>query len=244
MAEEITVEKLMDTVPKHAKRFITEEVVALLNRLQSEEGEAFAEAYKQNFISHTRVLNTGEFTMKDYINAVKFVSYRLLQHPDIDAYMLTFPDRYAKLMERWRAEGLEDGDIRANKISPYVSMYKKNALVVKITEQALVAPHVLNAPMFQQALNIQMEIAMTARSEQVRSMAAESVMKYTKAPEVAKIEMDVAIKGGDEVAALRDEMARLAELQLKQIESKNMTSKDVAHSKLLPEPIDAEIDDE
>lgn len=242
----MTLEELKNGMPKHSRKFATQEVVDILNHLEGEEGEAFAEAYKQNFISHTRVMIGGEYTMKDYINAVKFVSYRMLQHPDIDAYQLTFPQRYNRLMEKWTAQGMTEEEIRSRKISPYVSAYKQNDLVAKITEQALIAPHILNAPMFQQALNEQMMIGLTARSEQVRSMALESVMKYTKAPEVAKFQVDVAISGGDEISAMRAEMHRLAGLQQASIESGSATTLEIAESRILHEVeeiIEVEADD-
>jgi len=239
----MTVDELKRSVPKHSHKYITQDVVDTLTALENDHDEVFAEAYKQNFISHTRVLMSGDYTMKDYINAVKFTSFRLMNHPDIDAYQLTFPDRYERLVRKWEAEGLDIEEIRSKKISPYVSMYKQNDLVAKITEQALIGPHILNAPMFQQALNEQMMIGLTARSEQVRSMALESVMKYTKAPETSKIELEVGIKGGDEIAALRTEMHRLAGMQQMSIESGASTSLEIAESKVMAhieEAIDVE----
>ena len=238
----MTLDELKAGVPKHSRKFITQGIVDVFNQLEGDEGEDFAETYKQNFVSHTRVLQGGEFAMKDYVSAVKFVSFRLLQHPDIDAYMLTFPDRYQRLMTKW--EGLSEEEIRGKKISPYVTAYKQNPLVSKITEQSLVAPHILNAPMFQQALNIQMNTAMTANSELARVAAAESVMKYTRAPEVTKFELEVGIKGQDEIMAMRTEQHRLASMQQLSIESGSMTSKEIAESRLLHEIIDVNIEGE
>lgn len=237
----MTIEELKANVPKHTRKFITDGIVDVFNALESDEGEAYAEVYKQNFITHTRVLQGGDFSMKDYVNAVKFVSFRLLQHPDIDAYMMTFPERYERLMVKWDEFGTES-QIRSAKISPFVSAYKQNDLVARITEQALVAPHILNAPMFQQALNIQMKLALTANSETVRSNAAESVMQHTRAPEIAKIQLEVGVKGVDEIAAMRAEMHALADLQQKSIVSGTRTSLEIAESQIMGEVIEAEVD--
>ena len=228
----MTIEELKAGVPKHSRRMITQNVVDVFNGLEGEHGEDFAEHYKQNFVSMSSVMKGGLYSTKDYMSAVKFSSFRLLKNTDIDAYMMTFPDRYSRLMTK-HADFGDEAAIRSEKISPYVTAYKQNDLVVKVTEQALVPSRILNAPMFQQALNIQMGIAMTARSEVARSNAAESVMKYTMSPEVQKIELEVGIKGQDEVLALRTEMHRLASQQQATIESGTNSALDIAEQTLL-----------
>ncbi|MCD6150458.1 MAG: hypothetical protein J7J70_02220 [Deltaproteobacteria bacterium] len=235
----MTIEELKAGIPKHTRSLITQNVVDVLNNLQGEHGEDFAEHYKQNFIGMSTVMKGGSFAVADYINAVKFSSFRLLRNTDIDSYMLTFPERYARLMDKFEDYG-DEAAIRSDKISPYVTAYKQNPIVVKVTEQALVPSRILNAPMFQQALNIQMGIAMTARSEQVRSQAAESVMKYTMSPEVQKIELEVGVKGQDEILALRTEMHRLASQQQLTIESGTNDALDIAEQKLMHEIIEVE----
>ncbi len=235
----MNIEELKAGVPKHSRRLITQNVVDVFNGLEGEHGEDFAEHYKQNFISMSSIMKGGLYSTKDYMAAVQFSSFRLLRNTDIDSYMMTFPERYARLMDKWADHG-DEAAIRSEKISPYVTAYKQNDLVVKVTEQALVPSRILNAPMFQQALNIQMGIAMTARSDQVRSQAAESVMKYTMSPEVQKIELEVGIKGQDEVMALRTEMHRLASQQQLTIESGTNTALDIAEQKLMHDVIDVE----
>lgn len=234
----VTLEELKGALPPRQKKLVTQGVVDTLNQLATDEGEEFAEHYKQNFISMSTVMNNTNYNMGDYVSAVKFTAYKLLEHTDIDAYKYTFPDRYQRLMDKW--EGLPEEDIRGQKISPFVTAYKKTELAVKVMERSLVPSRILNAPMFQDALNIQMSLAMGARSEMVRQAAAESVMKYTVSPEAQKIELEVGIKGQDEVMALRDEMRRLASQQQAGIEDGSVTSTEVAHSKLLHEVIDVE----
>jgi len=237
----MTIEELKAGIPKHTRSLITQNVVDVFNNLEGEHGEEFAEHYKQNFIGMSTVMKGGSFAVKDYINAVKFTSFRLLQNTDIDSYMLTFPDRYARLMDKHSDYG-DEATIRSDKISPYVTGYKQNPIVVRVTEQSLVPSRILNAPMFQQALNIQMSIAMTSRSDQVRSQAAESVMKYTMSPEVQKIELEVGVKGQDEVLALRTEMHRLASQQQATIESGTNTALDIAEQRLLHDVIEGEVE--
>ena len=236
----MTVDELKMSVPKHVRSMVGQNVVDVFNSLESEEGPEFAEHYKQNFVSMSSVMKGGQYAVSDYLDAVKFVAHKLLDNTDIDAYQMTFPHRYLRLLDKWADFG-DEAEIRGSKISPFVTAYKKGDLVTKVLEQSLVPSRILNAPMFQDALNIQMSIAMNARSEQVRSQAAESVMKYTMSPEAQKIELDIGIKGQDEIMALRTEMHRLASQQQITIESGTNTSLEIAEQRLLyEEAIDVE----
>ncbi len=238
----MTIEELKAAVPKHQRGMITERIVNVFNQLESEEGEDFAEHYKQNFIGLSHILKSSNYSITDYINAVKFISYKLLENSDIDSYQMTFPERYARLLSKWQEEGMTEEEIRERKISPYVSAYKRNDIVKNLMEQALMPSRILNAPYFQQALNVQLDLMYNARSEMVKLGAAESVLKYTAPNESTKIELEVGVKGQDEVQALRDEMMRLASQQQLAIQSGINTSLEIAESKLLYEEVEEVIE--
>lgn len=238
----VTLEELQKAVSPKYRKYINEDMVDTVNGIEDPD---FREHFRQNLISMSSVLADGRYSVKDFVSAVKFVSYKVLEESDIDAYMYTFPDRYNRVLNRWLEEGLDESEIREKKISPYVSAYKRNELVAKVFERTLIPSRILNAPLFQDALNVQVELMYSARSELVRQNASKTVMEYTNTPEAMKIEMDIGVKQDDEVVALRNEMARLAAMQLEKIQNKVMSSKDIAHSKLLvEETIDVDIEDE
>ena len=235
--DKMTLEELKSATPKHSRSMITQHTVDVFNELESEHGEDFAEHYKQNFLSLSVIMKTGSYSIKDYINAVKYVAHKLLQNTDIDAYHLTFPDRYQRLMDKWTAEEMTEDEVRAQKISPFVTAYKTGELVQKLSEQALMPTKVLNAPHFQAALNVQIDRMYNSFRDQDRIAAAESVLRYTAPNEVTKIEVDVGIKGHDEVQSLRDEMQRLAHQQQVSIAAGTNTSLQIAESQILHEEI-------
>lgn len=239
----MTLDELKGALPPRQKKLVTQGVVDIFNALESDEGEEFAEHYKQNFVSMSTVMSNANYDVKDYVNSVKFVAYKLLEHTDIDAYRYTFPDRYERLMEKWIVTGLSIEEIRGQKISPFVTAYRKNEIVVKVMERSLVASRIFNAPMFQEALNVNASLMYTARSEMVRQAAADSILKYTENKEAQKIELEIGVKGQDEVTALRTEMNRLAQEQQAGIQGGSVTSVDIAHSKLLHEVIDVEAEE-
>jgi len=228
----MTVDQLKAGVPKDSRRFVTQRVVDILNQLDADEGPEFAEVYKKRFISHSKILQSGNYNMEDYLNAIRFVSYQLLQHNDIDSYQLAFPDRYQRLLDQYVDLGPESV-IRSKKISSFVSEYKKNDLVANITEQALIAPRILNAPMYQEALNVQADLMMNARSETVRSNAADSILTHLKPPEKQEIELNIGLKENDAVAQLRKITQDLSEQQRIAIQSGASTSKDIAESRII-----------
>jgi hypothetical protein len=233
----MTIAELKGVVPKHVRGMITERIVGIMNQLEGDHGEDFAEHYKQNFVSFSSVMKSGKYGTDDYMSAVKFVSHKLLQNSDIDSYQMTFPDRYQRLMEQYIEFG-DEAAIRSQKISPFVSAYKSGELVVRLIEQSLVPPRILNAPMFQQALNIQLDIAINSGSDVARTQAANSILTHLKQPETQKIELEVGIKGQDELEAIRTEMSRLAYQQQNSIELGMNTSLEIAESTLLHEIID------
>ena len=243
----MTIEELKRAVPRHSRGMITQNVVDVMNQLEGDQGIDFAEHYKQNFITLSKVMQSGEFSTTDYLNAIKFVSHKLLANSDIDSYQMTFPDRYERLLIKWQHLG-DETLIRSAKISTFVTAYKQNALVAKVAEQALIPPRILNAPMFQEALNVQLELALTSGSDLVRTQAANSILVHLKQPETQHIALEIGVKGTDELEAMRREMRNLASAQKNSIEVGSNTSLEIAESRLMIEQpediIEGEINEE
>ncbi len=239
----VSLNELKRAMPTHSRSLVTQNVVDVINQLEGEEGIDFAEHYKQNFLTLSHVLKTGQYSTSDYMSAIRYVAHKLLENSDIDAYHLTFPDRYNRLMNKWLETGMDETTVRSTKISPYVTAYKSGELVKKLAEQALLPSKILNAPMFQDALNVQYDRMYNSFRDQDRIAAADSVLKYTAPNEITKIELDIGIKGSDEIQAMRDEMQRLALQQQTGIKAGTNTSLEIAESTLLfEEAIEVEVD--
>lgn len=217
-----------DLVPKTQRGMITPEFVDKLNEWNTD--PKLVDSFKENLLSYTGVLKDGKYKIEDYVYAVKYVSYKLLGSSDIDAYAITFPDRYQRLTD----EGLD-----RNGISPYAAAYKKNKLVNAIMEQTLVPSHVLNAPLHQTALNELAQIMMYGKSEMARVNAATSILAATKQPEKTKIELDISVNNKDAISELRRATEELAAAQLESIKA-GASVKTIAESRIT----DAEICDE
>jgi len=182
------------------------------------------EHFKDNLLSYTNVLKAGKFKLSSYVDAVKYVSYKLLGYNNQDSYQKTFPGRVTTLIQERATE---------KSISAYVAAYNRNKLVNAVLEQTLVPSYVLNADLYQQAINTQAKLMLTADSEKVRTDAANSILNHLKPPEVKKIELDIGMKDNGTIAELKEVTAKLAEQQKKMIEGKQLTPLQVAHSILV-----------
>ena len=73
----------------------------------------------------------------------------------------------------------------------------------------------------------------SARSEKVRSDAANSILNHLKAPEKTEIEINVNAKQGSVLDELRQSTQQLVNQQKQMIESGAMNAQEVAHQQLV-----------
>lgn len=207
MAEALTVEQFKEALPAGMKRDINPLLIMNINNTLSNPEEW--EMYKENLLNFTRVLQMGRFKMDQYINAVRYVGFKVMGCTNKDAYRKTFPDKYA----RFQAQGVATKDIAS-----YTTAYNKSKLVNLIFEQTLIPSHILNAPMFQKAINVQAEIMMDEDvSPKVRSDAANSLMTHLKAPETKKVELDIGTTAGSIIDDYEKVMKQMVAKQLELI---------------------------
>lgn len=220
----LTPEQFKDALPAKVKKAVNAELINKINTTLAD--PEMYEAYRDNLISYTRVMNEGRFKLTNYIDAVKYVSHKLAGMTNIKAYSLTFPEK----IKRFTTQCVEPKDIAS-----YVTAYNKSKLVNLILEQSLVPTWVLNQDLFQKALNTQAELMSTANSEKVRSDAANSLLTHLKQPETKKIELDIGVKKDSSIAALRQSTMELVAQQRLAMEAGVSTAEEIAHSGILIE---------
>lgn len=217
----ITEEQFKEALPSALKKSVSTEVMDLINATLSD--SVAQEAFRENLLSYTSLLQDGKFKLASYVSAVKFISLKLLGKTNIDAYVATFPDKYAQFL----ADGISRKDI-----STYASAFNKTKLVNLIFEQTLIPTHILNAPLFQQALNTQATLMMTAKSEKVRCDAANSLLSHLKPPDTKKIELDLGTKTDKTLDILRATTKELIDQQ-KELIRQGATAKHIAEGALI-----------
>lgn len=210
-------------VPSKLKISVTQDLVDKLNNIATD--EIHRETIKENFIGYVGILQDGKYKISDYMNAVAYVSYKMMGYSNQDSYFKTFPDRHAALV----AKGTSSKDI-----SSYVAAYNKNKLVNQILEQCLIPVHILNQDAFQKAINCQLEIMSDYTAPAVaRTQAANSLLTHLAKPkESAQIQLNIGTEESSAMKDLKATMRDLAAQQKKLIES-GVTAKEIAAASII-----------
>lgn len=199
----LTKEEVVAVMPVTLRGSVTQGLVDTINNVTSD--PLIAQQVRDNFISYTSVLKDGKFKTEDYLNAVTYVSYKLMNMTNVEAYAKTFPQRYAALV----AKGTVPKDIAA-----YVSAYHKGKLVNLILEQTLVPSWVLNQDLYQKAINTQAQIMQDPNvSAKVRSDAADSLLTHLAKPKEAGPLVSIDMRETSGISELKGMLAEMAQQQ-------------------------------
>jgi len=217
----LTVEQFKQCLPDKVKKSINQELIDQINNTLGD--PELYESYRDNLLSYTKVMADGRFKVSSYVDAVRYVSHKLMGSTNIEAYTKTFPDKYARFVQQ---------GVQAKDIASYVTAYNKSKLVNLIFEQTLIPSYVLNQDLYQKALNVQAELMIASQSDKVRCDAANSLLTHLKMPETQKIELEIGVKEDSSIQALRDSTMALARQQRMMMEAGAMNAQDIAHTKL------------
>lgn len=232
--EPLSVDEFKAALPDKFKKSVSQDLIDRVNQTLSQP-ELF-EQYRNNLLSFTRVMQDGKFKISAYIDAVKYVGFKVMGCTNIEAYTRTFPEKI---------ERFHDEEVSPKDIASYVTAYNKGILVNKLMEQTLVPTHILNQDIFQQAINTQAALMLSAKSEMVRSNAANSLILALKPPEKTKIELDIKQVENSAVVGLQNTLLALAAQQREMIQMRGATALDMARARIIdvtPDPLEIEHD--
>ena len=218
----LSADEFKKALPKQIQGRVSAKVMNGINAILADKD--LRDHYKDNLLSYTNVLQQGKFKLSSYIDAVKYVSFKLMGYNNQESYEKAFPVRVQTLYD----EGADP-----KRISAYVAAYNKNKLVNEIWAQTLIPTHVLNAGVFQDAINRQAFLMNNAQSEKVQTDAANSLLNHLKQPETKKVEIDIGVTDDRTIKELRETTRELAAAQRELIASGGQSAKDVAHSKIV-----------
>lgn len=220
----LTKVEVQNRVPKKLRNSVTDELVNKLNAAISD--PSLAEQMKENFFSYMGVLQDGVYKIQDYVNAVIYVSFKLMGLSNRQAWERTFPDRLANLVANGKSERYIDMN---------VSLYHKNKLVNKIMEQSLVPFWVLNQDARQKAVNTCVEIMQGSRNDLARVKAADTLLNYLQEPKEAGPLINIDARETAGFKELQNLLSDLAHKQLDAIQN-GMTAKEIAEQPIIDVP--------
>lgn len=221
----LSVDEVRKALPPNLKSAATQSLVDALNNLSSNGAvdPEIAESIREGFITYTSVLKDGKYKIENYMNAIAYVTFKMMGYNNQEAYARVFPQRYAELT----AKGSTSKDI-----SSYVAMFHKGKLVQAILEQAMIPVWLLNADKMQEAVNHQFFLMKNGKSEMVQHLAAKSLMETLKKPEAKEVNLNIGATEDSGLEELRSAMLSLAQQQQALIES-GASTQNITHQKLL-----------
>lgn len=228
--DKFDLEDLRAIVPIKLQTAVTQDIVDDINSLNSDDPEA-ASNIRDNFITYLDVLQEGKYKLTDYLNAIKYVSFKLMGKTNRDSYRYTFPERFRRMKESETPE---------KDIDSVISAYNRNKLVNKIYEKTIIPSWILNQDAYQEAINTQVKLMRTANSERVRMMAADSILNHLKRPEnIQQAQLSINVNTGSIIDDLQKNMLKLVESQQNMIKL-GVSPKDIAAQRIV---IDAEAEE-
>lgn len=220
----IDTNELLATLPKNMQRNFNAATMAEITSALTDKDER--ERFKENFISYSSVLLDGKYSVQQYVDAVKYVSYKHFGLTNLDAFKRTFPLK----MARYKREGKN-----IEKINSFVSGYNKTKLVTSIFKQSAVPLYILNQDAAQEAINAQLRILRTSSNDLAVVKAADSLLSHLAPP----VETQVAVRldTGDNslLEDFRNETRDLAKLQQNLIKQGHYTAAQIAEMRIVGE---------
>lgn len=209
----VTLEELHKHFPTR-KNTITEDIVDLINRSQSEP-EFQGESLLQTAITYENVLNGTKAGIKDYLNAIRFCAYMISMDDNYtEAYKKTFYDRdFVK--ERMNAP---TESAKYKELTSAASRYRKSKLVVDILRLSQVPMHLMFTGAKYEMLGVLLETARTAKLDRDKINAAKEFLAATKGPD----EIDVELRVGPSQSAVDMQTSLSEQLQQLAINQKRM----------------------
>ena len=223
----LTVPEVLSIVPRQHKSKITQEFIDTLNGMVKD--PIMAEVYQKNVITYADVLRDGRFKLTDYFNAVMYVSYKMMGLGNLAAYQKVFPDKCKDMVAR----NMPQKDMQA-----YAAMFNKNKLVTLIYEQTLIPDHIMYASVRHRAIAAQANL-LNSSNEHVVQKAADSLMNHLKAPESAKISIEMGAKDSGVLSDLTNALNVLSKKQSDAIAIGSHSVKEIAHSRIIEGELDA-----
>lgn len=219
---DITVDLLVQSFPPNLKKSVNQELVNKINSMGADPD--FNEQFRNNLLSYSRVMMDSRYTIQQYINAINYVTHKVLGATNKEAYIKVFPDRYAHYLAK---------KCTSKDIDSIVSAYNRTQLVNAVFEQVIIPAWILNQDAYQSAINTQVDLMKNAKSEMVKCKAADSLLTHLQKPEAIAPLVQIEIKDNG-LNELRSTLVQLAQQQRELITS-GMSTKEVVEQNLITE---------
>ena len=92
---DLTVEIVKKVMPGRLRGAITQELVDKINTISTD--PILTDEIKKNFLGYTGILQDGKYKTEDYLNAVVYVSYKLMGYSDDFKKVCSVAEQYKQI---------------------------------------------------------------------------------------------------------------------------------------------------
>ena len=218
LGKRLSIEEARSFVPRNFRSQITEKFLDQMEQAIGNDEQA--RHVRENFITYSKVLQDCDpnVNILDYLNAVRFITFKIMGYSAEESWKRVFPHKVEKLLR----EGNE------KHINKYANIYNKSQIVNKIYSQTMIPSYILHHEEYEKMISTLNDMIY---SGELRGMAkvkaVEIFLSNTKPPEVAKAELQVSIQQSDTITDLRDATDKFARAMRLAIEEGKTTATEI-----------------
>jgi len=194
------------------KRLDNPVTLEIMNEITAK-GYLDAEELEERLIDTGSVLNTGRYTIPDYLKAVEFTSYRIAEDSQVTAYKKTFPER---------CMGKTDGAIAGK-----ASIYAHGKMVVQMVGIAQVPLRLLYMRERHRSIRKLAYLVDNAETERVQMESADKLLGHLPDPDEVKVELDMGLGATEVIEDFNQTLNRIADMASKKLESGTINAKEL-----------------
>ncbi len=207
--EKLTPEYLDILFTKHSKKVpiaVRKQVLDYINKVIDCSDPSIGEHFRNTCIDVIATVynNSSNVTLKDYMSACLFVTYRNAGDTKLRAYSKVFPER----VMRMQREGQN-----MDHLNTYASLYSKNKTVIDVQAKVILPSHLMYHDLYHKAMRTTAEIMENVSNKAyIRLQAADIILNHTKTPEIKQQELNINVNS-NEIDQLKDVLFKLSSTQ-------------------------------
>jgi len=207
----ITKEELTKRMPRGTNHKVTEHILEVIQNIEKD--TALDQGMmEEKVLSSLHLLGTGQYTLKAYINAVKFVNLQQFM-TNREAYSIVFRQKFNEL------------EAKGKQIDNFVAMYNGTDLVIELTKKKILAPSLQYNHVFHEMIEIEANLARGVSSTgapvspMVQHLSSSKLIEVLALPEDNTIQLKVGMN--DETKSIQlgltKQLERTLDLQMERL---------------------------
>lgn len=226
MNTDLTLSMVQTQVGKQQSLLITDDTIAEINKLAKDPD--YGDEFVQTYIDHLNVMKeNARYTHPRYLHAIKFFSLIEGGNSLTNAYIKTFPDRFAQRTKNIPGRADKKAIMRGE-----ASRYNQSKLVNDIRHVATIPVQLIHRHLLHEAILGQAELMRNAKSEMVRQKAGATLILELKPTEDHVLQIKVDDGSSSVIEELRLATERLAVAEYQSVKA-GVPMKEIAASTII-----------